>query len=334
MSSPDPNHSPARHCRRIAGVCERDIDLLLLEEFQSSRSFLSWFLEAVGQPVVTPVLVEARRAVTQASGESDLEVEWADASGARHRVLIENKVGAGFQPHQAARYRERAATYRQTGDASSILLVLVAPARYIGNGNEHGFDALVAYEAIRDWFVGREDLGPRRRYKADLLESAIDKSVLGYTPVADEPVSIFWGRYWDLVMAEHPQLEMRPPGSRAARAGFIRFFPSVITARWDLRLRHKLQHQAVDLEFANAGTRVGDLHTALSSALEPDMTIVKTGKAAAVRITVPRLDASRVFDEQIVAVRAGHAAARKLVDWWIVNADRWPARELSDSTKP
>lgn len=94
------------------------------------------------------------------------------------------------------RYRERASAYRDRGEVASVVLVLVAPARYLGAGvKDHGFDSFVSYEAIRDWFIGREALGARRLYKAELLESAIEKAVLGYTPVADEPVSEFWSKY-------------------------------------------------------------------------------------------------------------------------------------------
>jgi hypothetical protein len=33
---------------RIGGICERDIDLLLLEEFVASPEFCKWFLSSIG----------------------------------------------------------------------------------------------------------------------------------------------------------------------------------------------------------------------------------------------------------------------------------------------
>jgi len=60
---------------KISSVCERDVDLLLLEEFVSSPAFSEWFLrsvdftEAMGATVTT-----GQRSVTASNGESDLEV--------------------------------------------------------------------------------------------------------------------------------------------------------------------------------------------------------------------------------------------------------------------
>src|SRR5688572_22073219 len=90
----------------IAGVSERDIDLLLLEEFHSSPTFQAWFVaQILGGGAVTGELVSARRSVTQSTGESDVEVAFKCDDGREVRFLIENKLNVGFQPLQAERYR-------------------------------------------------------------------------------------------------------------------------------------------------------------------------------------------------------------------------------------
>jgi hypothetical protein len=59
----------------IAGVCERDIDLLLLEEFIASVHFIQWFTEQINRvDAEIECLLSAQRSVTQSNGESDLEV--------------------------------------------------------------------------------------------------------------------------------------------------------------------------------------------------------------------------------------------------------------------
>ncbi len=64
----------------ISGVSERDVDLLLLEEFLSSLAFQEWFVaQALGPDVRLGRLVEAKRSVTDSTGESDLEVAFSDS---------------------------------------------------------------------------------------------------------------------------------------------------------------------------------------------------------------------------------------------------------------
>src|SRR4051812_5076572 len=92
----------------IPGVCERDVDLLLLEEFLASAEFGNWFLRKVSNGQASSgALIGARRSVTESNGESDLEVTLKLPDDSTLRLLIENKVGAGLQPQQAERYRSR-----------------------------------------------------------------------------------------------------------------------------------------------------------------------------------------------------------------------------------
>src|SRR4051812_47031879 len=118
----------------IAGVSERDVDLLLLEEFQSSTSFRKLFLSRC--PKLSDnvgLFTAASRSVTHSSGESDLEVDFLSADGVKTRLLIENKVRAGFQLQQAERYHLRGASYIAAGVCAAYHTVIVAPRRYFGD---------------------------------------------------------------------------------------------------------------------------------------------------------------------------------------------------------
>jgi len=91
----------------LSGVCERDVDLLLLEEFISTQEFLHWFMQQVYPKAFSSIeFIEAHRSVTQSNGESDLEVTLDIPH--RVRLLIENKVNASLQPMQAERYKRGA----------------------------------------------------------------------------------------------------------------------------------------------------------------------------------------------------------------------------------
>src|SRR5215813_8404456 len=112
----------------VAGVSERDIDLLLLEEFMASEGFCRWFIEQI--EVIDHEMdhvEDVRRSVTQSTGESDLEITCVDREGQRWRLLIENKISASFQPQQAQRYRQRGATYLERGECAAFYTILVAP---------------------------------------------------------------------------------------------------------------------------------------------------------------------------------------------------------------
>ena len=129
---------------QLRGIFERDIDLLLLEEIVATAGFREWFLAQLGYGPVNR-LVRAARSVNTSTGESDLELTLRDR-GQVTRVLIENKIDAPLQPHQAGRYKDRAASYVSSGDCDAAVTVLVAPACYVAGVT--GFDHILTYETI------------------------------------------------------------------------------------------------------------------------------------------------------------------------------------------
>ncbi len=163
----------------ISGVCERDIDLLILEEFIASFEFLQWFVSKVANhPAKAEALLDAQRSVTQSNGESDIEIYFKDSAGNQVCLLIENKVNAALQPQQAERYRERGQTYRDHEACTDFYTILMAPKSYFGADVAlKGFDASITYEDIRDWFRQQPTLGERQRYKESLLTAAIEKGI-------------------------------------------------------------------------------------------------------------------------------------------------------------
>lgn len=141
-----------------ASVCERDIDLLVLEEFVSSSNFAEWFIGLIGLTGASGVSVtKVQRSATRFNGESDLEVT-LNYRGT-YRLLIENKISANLQPRQAERYRARGASYRKQGICQGIRTVLLAPEAYFGQPDDlKGFDAKVTYEAVLNWFRNQPGL--------------------------------------------------------------------------------------------------------------------------------------------------------------------------------
>ncbi|MGB7300326.1 MAG: PD-(D/E)XK nuclease family protein, partial [Burkholderiaceae bacterium] len=194
---------------QLPGVCERDVDLLLLEEFVASPTFCAHFLsQTLG--ATAGRLVDARRSVVTGNGESDLELVFESGEEAL-KVLIENKVDAPFMANQPERYAERANQYRDSGEYCEVATVIIAPMAYFGDeANAFGFDAYITYEAIAAWFK-ESDASPRCQYKLAILDQAISRSRSGWTAVPNSEVSAFWQSYWQLTTQIAPQLNMPVP---------------------------------------------------------------------------------------------------------------------------
>jgi len=306
----------------ISGICERDIDLLLLEEFMSSREFVEWFAgKTCGEEARACVFVNARRSVAQSDGESDIEVNLELTNGQISRLLIENKVNAGLQPKQAERYRSRGDSYVEQGACQRYRTVIVAPSRYFGsNGSLKGFDAFLTYEELVEWFGKQTSLGGRATYKMAVLQAAIEKGVLGYQIIEDDFVSDFWKSYWMLACQIAPELEMPEPTRKPSDATFVSFRPGVYPKGVDLV--HKLGHGNIDLQLRGMGERLYEVTSALDGYLLPGVTVAKAGKSTAIRIRVPVLSVARSFDEQVGCVQEGLQAAKVLHAWVMAHRDR------------
>ena len=301
---------------RIAGVCERDIDLLLLEEFQATPSFVEWFLMSAGiDGVSADQLVGAQRSITHSTGESDLELHFAGAD-AGDIILIENKVGAGLQPMQAERYRLRGQAYVAGNRCARFHTVIVAPNRYFPDpAQTKGFRHRLSYEDVISWFERADFLENRRHYKLLLLRSAIERATLGYQPSVDKAVTDFFAFYWDVAVAAFPELGMvRTRKERPGGSGRV-YFKTALLAAIKCDIAHKTGKGFVDLHLRQRGGRLALVEGKLRSVLEPQMSVERAGKSAAVRVHVPVLDRCKPADEQRDGILSGLLAARALARW-------------------
>ncbi len=254
-----------------------------------------------------------RRSVTQSTGESDLELTVELEAGAVGRLLIENKIDAGFQADQAVRYRRRAETYLERQECALCSTVLVAPSRYLGSGaGNKGFDAWLAYEDILAWFR-ESDLGHRLAYKAALLSAAIEKSTLGYQPVADAPVTDFWREYWKAALALAPRVgDVRALN----QAGTGRASPTFDHPPCREALRSATNFLTATLTSNSGGGAIGcrGFGRIVAPHLAEGMKLVKAAKSASVRLQTRSLNTGQPFaaqePEAVAGIRAARASAR------------------------
>ena len=224
--------------QHIEAVYERDIDLLLIEEFFSDIGFTNYFLSETTIPLpesVDSILVT--RSVTDKTGETDIVVEYQSGDGPIC-LLIENKIDANFQPGQIERYGVRKKTIE-----SHVYTLLIAPFDYLKD--VVGFDYTVSYEYLIPYF---ETCGRRGKYKIELLRIAIDKLRRGYQPINDELNLRFQKYYFNLVNRTQ-NLIMEVPKVKPTNSTWIR---TKHRKHPKIDIIHKLNHNRIDIYIPNS----------------------------------------------------------------------------------
>lgn len=295
----------------LESVYERDVDLLLVEEFLTSGPFLSWWLETVKQELWDSCrLVGAWHSVAHTKlGETDILVLFEDSAMRTSALLIENKIDAPAQPEQGPRYRQRGMAGIEDGSWQRFCTCLVAPDPYLAASSDAAsYDKRVSYENLREWLLKQGS--PRHLYRASVIAQAIEENRRGYVPPTDEQVTKFFRAYWECASREFPELSIGEPRARPAGSNWVGFQPSGLAK--GRRIWHKMDIGRVDLQIEGAAASVGRLRAKYASHLASDTTIEEAGKSAAIRIPVPRLDMLAPFEEQIDDARTGMRAAYRL----------------------
>lgn len=245
------------------------IDFLLEEEFSSDQTFARSFASLAGLPGFAGIPESVVHSLNDEHGEADLVAIFVgDSDSGRHALLIENKITAGFQPRQADRYRARGVSGKAAGKWCSFRTVLVAPARYIQAN--HGFDASVSLEQIAE-LICLNDL-PRRAFKLERLQRAIDKKNATGVQVVDPTMTSFRDWYSDLIARR--DCGFIPPAPRLAYWGddWLEWISDRLPR--SSRFRHRTKTGMLDLSFA--GMTAGHL-ACLRDHLPHGMTIVTIG---------------------------------------------------------
>lgn len=207
-------------------IQEQHVDFLLEEEFASNPEFLKFFIRAaeasrpVGETAERSRFSEpcdvwecdAVRSVTTSAGESDVLVVYRsnDQKHPRVAILIENKIGAGFQSDQAHRYQVRGREgIPRNWDA--FWTCLVCPEKYIKGFA--GFDSRVSLEMLHPFFNRVSD--QRSQFKAGVIERAFH-SFDSHGPRNVDPVMTKFREYYAEQAAEYFQripdpIEWDPP---------------------------------------------------------------------------------------------------------------------------
>jgi len=297
----------------VEAVQERDTDLLVLEELKCNRNFTDWFLtKTIGQ-VGNYDFIGAWHSLSQVGlGESDLAFK-IKTETQEIIFLLENKIDTDFQPNQAVRYRQRGQKRIEDGECDKFHTILLAPKKYIILNDD--FDFYIEYEEIREWFLQQDDLGDRAKYKADVLEIAIEKLRRGYSPIIDEGATGFWWNYYHYANEHYPHLKMRkPPAGIPKGSSFMIFEPTDIRLDKGDQIIHK-GYGVVDLQLAGRGDQLDVLLDKYADRLTDEMEIVQAGKSTSIRIIVDKVDVTKDFNEQMEIIKTAFQKADMLYNW-------------------
>ena len=281
---------------KIEALRERDIDLLLLEEWNVNPAFAQWLLREFFDITRKYEKFDGWHSISDSElGESDLFLA-CTSQYEKIAILMENKIDASAQERQATRYDQRAEKIQIDGNFSKVLVCIVAPENYLANDEEATqYRTRISYEKIAEWFYHQNDL--RSRYRSEVLKLAIEKERRGYRPVKNEQVTTFWKNYYNELKRMFPDAimnkpEIVPEGSDWPMIKFPHF-----PAKWVIY--HKLSRGCLDIETS------WDLQNAqkyLQQMKIPDMTVIKTGKCFSLRLNIMPIDRHMDFFEQKSAV--------------------------------
>lgn len=290
--------------RYLASVEERDIDLLLMEEFQISDEFVEWFCSNLNLHKARPA--GAWHSVSDTDGETDLLLRVL-VGGRRVGLLIENKINAPEQHRQAERYHIRGVRSREAGRFEDYLTVICAPQRYLdGLPSDSIYHHRMSYEAIAEWFDRSE--GRRAEWRRQIMLEAIEQARRGYRMIVSATNTAFHMQYWEHLQGKHPRIRMQRPQDKGNKSNWIIMkgldFPPGV------KLHHKVDQQVVELGFE--GRHVEEILN-LQPQWPDEILVVQKGKTASLMIKVPSMDMTKSIFPQIAALEGVLQAAYRLM---------------------
>ena len=279
---------------------ERDIDLLIMEEFISNKEFASMFLRAVGIDDDYSIISAIHSKTDAVLGESDV-VFVLEINGERHALHIEDKIDAIAMQNQHDRYDLRAKKDIAAGEYDSYSVLIVAPEKYLkANTEAQKYTNWLMYEQMREYFLSQNDI--RSKYKLALIDRAIFEQKNGYQYEANPRVVRFCTAMAAYQKENFPWL---PKGTVAWWPGYPTLLDNAVMV-------FKANKGFCDLQFSH--TQAKDLFVRVKDYLSSRMDVVQAGKSASVRITVTPIWFENQFEDNIAAVDEALSALSELYD--------------------
>lgn len=293
-------------------VHERDMDILFLESLASDRDFMKLVLSKTkfsGKEF--RVLSTALSETEPGLGETDICVV-LQIENARVGILIEDKVDAMAMPGQYLRYHKRGKKGIRQGKYDAYEVFIFCPDKYWDNNEEaKKYDHFITYEEFKSYFDAKDDVISKVR--SQQLAQAIERAKKPAEVTVNEAANLFFNKYKVYQKQYYPDLDLRT--SEKSNGGW----PHYATRLGNAYIYHKRAEGFVDLTFPNAAARIEvlqDLASWLRGHAIGNVVAVKTGQAAALRIEVPKMPLTAVFEHMEEAdVKKCFDAVQTLADF-------------------
>jgi hypothetical protein len=300
---------------------ERDIDLLLAEEFSVSPEFAPWFLgQTTNFKGASAQVVDVFVSKSDNTGESDLVVLFERDGGVRFALHIEDKINAPLQPGQAARYRIRGKKGVDDKEYSTFEVVLCAPGKYFQNHTGAGdFDSRISYESVSDCLLSIHKGDLRGRYRADFVAKAAAKSAKPWSRVNDEVTNEFWKVATEIAKDEFPDLAMKKR-TFSKDSIWIHFRPNDMPSQ-PRRIYVSFRGDQGFMDLAFSSCQAHKFHPQVKAILTPEMHIEQTGKATVIRLQVDPFKIRKPDEDVLAKVRTAFQACVELIRFYRANRD-------------
>ena len=276
----------------FGNIQERDMDLMFMESLLTDADFVWLFLNKAGIVCSSVEVLNVALSKTDPEfGESDITAILS-VDGKKHALLIEDKINAPAMPEQCARYSKRANKAKNKGRYDDYSVFIICPeAYYDANPEAKKYAYFITYEDCISYFSVKTDTLSTIRYEQ--LKQALSKRPGG--TVEPNPAAIaFFAKYREYMETHDYKLDLRnKKGSNA-------WWPHYATAFGGVHILHKVSDGVVDLTFPGGAEKISALEqiaTWLRAHNMEEVRAVKTGKAAALRISVPVLDQHKPFED-------------------------------------
>ena len=332
----------------LTHATERDIDLLLVEELFASDDFVRWFAAKAGLPtdIASSTVLHSKRR-TRNRREIDIFVDLVTSDRKHSALLVENKLDASEQPDQAESYREELSVVAGNFEHSAMLIT--CPNQYHRQHSEFTskFDAVVTYEELISYFSSKHRSlkgGDRRmRFRADLLDQAVQKHRRGYQPVPNKVIGDFNAQYVALLANLAPEIipgetmlrTANPDESVSMIFDVKKTLASLPEGLRPTRFAHEFgrgqAHRAnyVAVTFGGWGPAIKQVREVFGNdaqelnanfAAKPP-TKTRPNPGLVMSCSTPPVDNQRNLDDQIDAITNGIRTASRLRTWLLNNAE-------------
>lgn len=295
---------------------ERDVDMLLAEEFVVNPTFASWFVAKTKFQGSTLSVTDAFVSKSNNMGESDLIVILEREGDGKVAILIEDKVDTPLQPTQAERYRLRADQAIYSGEWADYEVVICAPQSYFASRTEiSSFDKLITFEDIAAFLA--EDDAPRAQYRSKFLATAATRRKNSWIREQDEATDAFWNAAYEVATRDFPILELKRPKMTKGSNNFVLGPHWIQTQPKNNYIWIKGNLGFVDLTFGN--TVAYQFAEQIAPVLPGGMTVNQTGASAAVRMEALPFAVSEGIEIGLPKVRRAFEACEKLARFYRTN---------------